>query len=451
MFGDDTMENQSMVNGPIIKKLIMFAIPIFLGNLFQQLYNTADSLIVGNFLGSSALAAVSSSGNLIFLMIGFFQGISVGAGVVIAKFYGAKDEKRLISSIHTTVALAFICGVFLTVFGIILAPKILVLMGTPSEIMNNSVSYFRIYFIGSLAFVLYNFLTGIMQAIGDSKHPLYYLIVSSVINVILDILFISFFHMGVASAAWATIISQFISCILCFAHLTKREDECHLNLSMIKIDFLSLKQIVSQGLPTGFQNSIIAFANVVVQSHINSFGKMAVAGSGSYSKIEGFVFLPVLSMAFALTTFISQNLGAKEYDRIKKGAKFGLICSLVLAELIGVVIYIFSPQLISLFDSTKEVVYYGTLQARTVSLFYFLLSFSHCIAGILRGAGKSMVPMIVMLVFWCIIRVSYITVAVSIVKSIQTVYFAYPLTWGLSSITFLIYYLKIDWEKVIIE
>lgn len=438
-------QGTTMCEGSIVKTIIAFAIPLFLGNLFQQLYNTADSLIVGNFLGSNALAAVSSSGNLIFLLVGFFNGIAVGAGVVIARYFGAKDYRRVHLAIHTTIALGIISGIFLTIFGVILAPKILVIMGTPKDVLPNSIIYFRIYFMGSIAFVLYNFLTGILQAVGDSRHPLYYLIISSVINIVLDIIFISQLHMGVGSAALATIISQIVSALLCILHLIKAPQEYRLVIKDIKFNRNLLGQVISNGLPTGVQNSIIAFANVVVQSHINSFGKMAVAGSGSYSKIEGFGFLPITCFAMALTTFISQNLGANKIDRVKKGSQFGIICSLILAEIVGIIIYIFIPQLISMFDSTTEVIQYGSLHARTVTLFYFLLAFSHCIAGILRGAGKSIVPMLVMLICWCIIRVTYITIAVSIIPEIQMVFWAYPLTWTLSSIVFLIYYLKSNW------
>lgn len=438
-------QGTSMCEGSIIKTIIAFAIPLFLGNLFQQLYNTADSLIVGNYLGSSALAAVSSSGNLIFLLVGFFNGIAVGAGVVIARYFGAKDYKRVHLAIHTTVALGIVSGIFLTLCGVILAPKILELMATPKEVLPNSIIYFRVYFMGSIAFVLYNFLTGILQAVGDSKHPLYYLIISSIINVVLDFVFISGFNMGVGSAALATIISQIVSAILCIVHLTKAPKEYRLVIKDIRFNRYLLKQVISNGLPTGVQNSIIALANVVVQSHINSFGKMAVAGCGSYSKIEGFGFLPITCFAMALTTFISQNLGAKKYDRVKKGARFGIVCSLILAELVGIVIYIYIPQLIAMFDGTKAVVEFGSAQARTVTLFYFLLAFSHCIAGILRGAGKSIVPMLVMLVCWCIIRVTYISIVVSFVPKIEVVFWAYPLTWTLSSVVFLIYYLKSNW------
>lgn len=443
------MNNQSsatlMTTGSIWKKIIAFAIPLFLGNLFQQFYNTADSLIVGNFLGSSALAAVSSSGNLIFLMVGFFNGLAVGAGVVVARYFGAKKFDIVQRAIHTIVTLGFFCGIALTVVGVVAAPQILVLMGTPAEVLPNSVTYFRIYFCGSLAFVMYNFLVGILQAVGDSRHPLMYLIFSSITNIVLDLIFVAVFHFGVGAAALATIISQFLSSLLCFLHLLKGPKEYRIYLSKLRIDPLMLKQIISNGLPAGLQNSIISLANVVVQSNINKFGQMAVAGCGSYSKIEGFAFLPITCFALALTTFISQNLGAKEYKRAKKGAIFGVVCSVVTAELVGVIIYTFAPYFISAFNSTPEVLSYGVTQAHTASLFYFLLAFSHCMAGILRGAGKSTVPMFVMLICWCIIRVSYISIAVHFIPDIRVIFWAYPLTWCLSSIVFLLYFLRSDW------
>ncbi|GAA3653045.1 MATE family efflux transporter [Asaccharospora irregularis] len=434
-----------LTEGSISRKIIMFAIPIFLGNLFQQLYNTADSIVVGNYLGSDALAAVSSSGSLIFLMVGFFNGISLGAGVVIARYFGAQKTEELQRSIHTTIAFGVIAGILLTVIGIAFTPTILRWMGTPSDILVNSIIYFRIYFMGSIAFVLYNIFVGILQSVGDSKHPLYYLIISSIINVLLDVLFIGWFKWGVGSAALATIISQFISAMLCFAQLIRTTDVYKVYISKIKIDMDMLKQVIYNGLPTGVQNSIISFANVIVQSNINSFGKMAVAGCGSYSKIEGFAFLPIICFALSLTTFISQNIGAGEYERAKKGAIFGIICSVIIAELIGLFMYGMPEFLIGCFDKTPEVIHYGTMQIRTESLFYFVLAFSHCAAGILRGAGKAMIPMLVMLVCWCIIRVSYITIALRFFPHIRTVFWAYPITWTLSSIVFIIYLLKSNW------
>lgn len=443
------MDNRSsatlMTSGPIWKKIIAFAVPLFFGNLFQQLYNTADSLIVGNYLGSSALAAVSSSGNLIFLMVGFFNGIAIGAGVVVAKYFGAKKFDLVQRAIHTIVALGIVSGILLTVVGVVAAPQILVMMGTPAEVLPNSVTYFRIYFCGSLAFVMYNFLVGILQSVGDSKHPLIYLIISSIINIVLDLILVAGFGMGVGAAAFATVVSQFISALLCLRQLLRSPEEYKIHLSRIRMDWLMLRQIISNGLPAGLQNSIISLANVVVQSNINKFGQMAMAGCGSYSKVEGFAFLPITCFAMALTTFISQNLGAKEYKRAKKGAVFGVICSLSMAELIGVIIYLFAPQFLAAFNDTPQVIAYGTDQARIDALFYFLLAFSHCMAGILRGAGKSAVPMFVMLICWCIIRVSYITAAVHFIPDIHVIFWAYPLTWTLSSITFLIYFLKSDW------
>lgn len=434
-----------MTQGSISKKIIFFAIPLFLGNLFQQLYNTADSLIVGNFLGSNALAAVSSSGNLIFLMVGFFNGIAMGAGVVMARYYGARQTERLQCAIHTTVAFGLAAGVVLTAVGMIFAPKILVLMGTPAEVLPQSVEYFRMYFAGSVGFVMYNIFVGVHQSVGDSRHPLIYLIVSSCVNVGLDLLFVAVFHMGVGSAALATIISQFVSALLCMRHLLKATEEYRLYFHKIRFDLPMLKQIIANGLPAGFQNSVIALANVVVQTNINAFGKMAMAGCGAYSKIEGFGFLPVNCFTMALTTFVSQNLGAKEYERAKKGARFGILCSISIAELIGIVIYAAAPLLISAFNSDPDVVAYGAAQARTVTLFYFLLAFSHCIAAILRGSGKSAIPMVVMLCVWCILRVTYITVTVHFIPDIRVVFWAYPLTWSISSAIFLVLFLRGKW------
>lgn len=440
-----TKSNTLMTEGPIWKKIVLFALPLFLGNLFQQLYNTADSLIVGNFLGSDALAAVSSSGSLIFLMVGFFNGIAMGAGVVVARYYGARQIEKVQRAIHTDIAFGLTSGILLTAIGLILAPKMLVWMGTPADVMPNSILYFRIYFLGSLAFVMYNVLVGILQSIGDSRHPLIYLIISSVTNIVLDLLFVGVFRFGVGSAALATVISQFVSAILCLHRLLHSPEDYRVTIKKIRFDISMLKQIIQNGLPAGLQNSIISLANVVVQTNINTFGKMAMAGCGAYSKIEGFGFLPITCFSLALTTFISQNLGAKQYDRAKKGARFGIFCSITLAEIVGICIYLFSPCLIAAFNSDPAVVAFGTTQARTVTLFYFLLAFSHCIAGILRGAGKATVPMLVMMCCWCIIRVSYITIAVKFIPVISTVFWAYPLTWSLSSILFLIYFLKADW------
>ncbi len=441
------MEQKGMklLEGSIWKGIVSFAIPLFLGNLFQQLYNTVDSLIVGNFLGSDALAAVSSSGSLIFLMVGFFNGIAMGAGVVISKYYGAQDYENLKKAVHTDVAFGLAAGLLLMGIGMLLAPQILVWMGTPESVLPNSVVYFRTYFAGSLAFVMYNIVMGILQAVGDSRHPLYYLIFSSIINVALDLLFVGALGLGVGSAAAATVISQAASALLCFVRLMRTEDVYQVKIREIRFHPIMLEQIIRIGLPSGMQNSIISIANIVVQSNINKFGVMAVAGCGVYSKIEGFAFLPITCFAMSLTTFIGQNLGARQYDRAKRGAYFGIACSVALAEIVGVIVYFLIPYFAAAFDSSAEVVAVSVTQAHTEALFYCFLAFSHCIAGIMRGAGKSSVPMFVMLVSWCIIRITYITVTVHFIPKIQVIFWAYPLTWSISSVIFLIYFLKADW------
>lgn len=434
-----------MTEGSIFKKMILFAIPIFIGNIFQQLYNTVDSLIVGNFLGSDPLAAVTSSGSLIFLMVGFFNGIAMGAGVVLSRYFGAKKYDDLRKAIHTDVAFGLVAGILLTIIGLIATPQILRWMGTPPKVLPNSILYFRIYFLGVTAVVMYNIAVGILQAVGDSIHPLYYLIFSSAVNVVLDLLFVGVFRWGVGSAAMATVISQACSAILCFRRLMKYDTVYQVHLKEIRFHGPMLQEIVRLGLPSGVQNSIIAFANVIVQSNINVFGVMAVAGCGSYSKIEGFAFLPITCFSMALTTFVGQNLGAGQYERAKKGAKFGILCSTAMAEIIGIIIFLAAPFFIALFNDDPQVVAHGTRQARIESLFYFLLAFSHCIAGIMRGAGKATVPMFTMMATWCITRISYITIAVHLIPRIEVIFWAYPLTWSLSSILFFIYYKKVDW------
>lgn len=434
-----------MTRGSTWKLIVRFAVPVFLSQTFQQLYNTVDSLIVGQFLGDEALAAVSASGPLIFLLISFFSGLSMGAGVTISRYFGAGDYDRVSRAIHTDVLLGLISGVVLTVVGVALTPTFLRWMGTAPEVLPDAIAYFRYYFIGVLAVVMYNMCKSVMNALGDSKRPLYYLIISSLTNIVLDLLFIAVFHWGVWSAAVATTISQAVSMVLCLIHLSKKGTFYQLKLKELRIDREMLGQIVRYGLPSGVQNSVIGFANVIVQSNINSFGKVAMAAYGAYSKLEGFAFLPVTSFTMALTTFVSQNLGAGLHERAKKGSRFGIIASVIIAELIGVIMYVFSPQLTACFTDTPEVIALGTRQMRTTALFFCLLAFSHAIAAICRGAGKAFVPMVIMLLFWCVVRITYITVIMGIVHEIQYIYMAYPITWSLSSIVYFIYYRFSDW------
>lgn len=438
-------ERNSMISGSIWKTMLLFALPVFLSNVFQQLYNAFDAWCVGNYIDDNALAAVSSSGSLIFMFVSFFNGVAMGAGVIIARAFGAKDYDEMRKAIHTSIAFGLVTGILLTVIGVVLTPTILRWMGTPDEVLPQSIEYFRFYFLGAIFTVMYNIFVGILHAVGDSKHPLYYLIFSTVINIILDMLFVAVLSLGVGSAAIATTISQGVSALLCFMLLLRVDAPYRVEIKKIRFHKKSLMDILRYGVPSGVQNSVIAIANVFVQTNINGFGKAAMAGCGSYSKLEGFAFLPVTCFTQALSTFVGQNLGAKQYSRVKKGVAFGVVCSCTMAEVIGILGYIFAPQLIGFFSDSEEAILLGTDHMRTICLFYFLLAFSHCIAGVMRGAGKATVPMYTMLACWCLIRVTYIFTALNFVNKLTTVSWAYPITWTLSSIIFLIYFLKADW------
>ena len=434
-------EKLSLTEGVVWKKLIRFAIPIFLGNLFQQMYNAVDSLVVGNFCGNEALAAVSSSMSLQQLFIGFFQGAFIGASVLISRSFGAKDKEGMDKAIHTTVIFALVIGVILTILGVSFTPTMLRWMGT----------YFRIYCMGLLGMVLYNTTNGIFNALGDSKHPLYYLIISSVTNAILDVIFVGGLGMGVAGAALATTIGQFLSAILGLIHLMSGRFVVQIKLSKLRVYPEILRRIIKLGLPSGIQNSVNSMANLVVQANINAFGDLAMGGCGSYSKLQGFVFVPVLSMALALTTYVGQNMGANKPERVKQGIRQGMIISVTMAEALGVILFIFAPQLVGMFSQDPAVVAYGVQQARLETLFYFLLAITHACAGALRGAGKTLIPMAVILSVWCAFRVAYIEYMVVLIPDIRVVFSAYPVTWLISSIILLWIIKRQDWEKMCLK
>lgn len=436
---------KDMTAGNPYSLMLGFALPIFLSQVFQQLYNTADAFIVGRFLGTNALAAVTSSGTLIFLLISFFMGTAMGGGVVISRYFGAGDKEQVSRGVHTIMAFGIASGLILTVVGVAFTPTFLAWMQTDPEVMPEAVEYFRYYFLGALAMVMYNICRSIMNALGDSKRPLYYLIFSSLLNVALDLLFIAVFRWGVWAAAVATVISQAASVVLCMIHLLQKGNIFTVEINKIRFHREMLLEIIRYGLPSGVQNSVIALANVIVQSQINSFGKLAMAAYGTHAKIEGFAFLPITSFNMASTTFISQNLGARQYDRAKKGARFSILSAVLMAEAIGVCYYLFAPQLIGLFDQTSGVIRFGVQQARTVALFYFLLAFSHSIAAVCRGAGRAFVPMCIMLSVWCVLRIAYIAAVMNWFGEIRYIYWAYPLTWAVSSVIYLIYYLCSDW------
>ena len=435
----------SLTEGPIWKAMLLFALPVFLGNVFQQLYNAFDAWCVGNYIGEDALAAVSSSGSLIFMMVSCFNGVAMGAGIIIARAYGAKHFDTVQKAIHTAIAFGLVTGVTLTIAGVTLTPVILRWMGTPAEVLPQSIIYFRYYFCGAIFTVMYNIFVGIFHAVGDSRHPLYYLIFASFVNIALDMFFVAVLGFGVGAAAMATTLSQGVSALLCFLHIIRVDAPYRVNVRKIRFHKEILVQIIRYGLPSGVQNSVIALANVVVQTNINSFGKAAMAGCGAYSKLEGFAFLPVTCFTQALSTFVGQNLGAGKHDRVRKGVAFGILCSCTMAEITGLLLYRFAPQLIGFFSESQAAIEFGARHMRTICLFYCLLAFSHCIGAILRGAGKPTVPMLTSLGSWCLFRVVYITVAVKFVNELTTVSWAYPITWILSGIIFLIYFLFGDW------
>ena len=425
-----------MTHGSISKQIIGYAIPVFIGYLFQQLYNTVDALIVGNFLGENALAAVTGVGSLIYLFVGFFMGFATGASVIIANAIGAKNHEKACSAVSTTASFGIILGLIMTLSGYFLTDTMLTWIGTPQNVFDLSSQYLKIYFIGGFFLVLYNMLVGIIRAGGDAKHPLYYLVISSITNVILDIVFITLFHMGVAGAAYATIISEFISMFLCIVQLHREESVIHVSWLHLRMDLTDLKEICVYGLPTGLQGCVIDFANVMIQSYINSFGAAAIAGIGAYSKVEGFVFLPETSFSMALTTFVSQNQGAKQYERSRKGILFGLAVSLIMIETVGVFIFAFAPTLISFFNQNPEVIQIGADRARVCAFFYCLLGFSHVVSSILRGLGRPVMPMVVMLVCWCAVRVLVLMTIGQQVHDLFLTYWLYPITWALSSIVY---------------
>ena len=439
---------QALTSGSIPGSILRFALPLFLGQTLQQFYNMADAWVIGNFAENSAFAAVSSGGNLTFLIIGFFSGIGVGGGVVISRYFGARDKTSTQRAIHADFLFGLIASMVATVAGLTLVPWLLTLMNTPADVLPYSLQYFRVYFGGVTTIILYNICMSIMQAQGDSVRPLYYLFISSVANVILDLLFVAVFHWGVTGAAIATVIAQGLSVVLCLVRMC-REPEEHLRLDFRKLywDKEMMRRIIRQGLPTGVQNAVISLGNVVIQSNINSFGASAMSGQGAYSKIEGFAFLSVTSMSMTLPTFVSQNLGAGNVPRAKKGALFGTLTTMVAAEITGVLMYIFIPQLLRLFISDPEAIAYGIIHARVDTLFYCLLALAHCAAGILRGCGKSTVPMIVMLSCWCVLRSIYVTVILRFIHEFRMISWAYPITWGVSCILFVFYLYRLNWER----
>jgi len=437
-----------MTGGSIRRKIVGFAIPVFVGYLFQQLYNTADSLIVGNYLGENALAAVSANGAFIFLFIGFFMGFATGAGVIIARHIGAKDREQTCLAVHTAVAMGLAFSVVVSVGGVAISPTMLRWMGTPDEVFVESYKYLRVYFAGATGLVMYNMFVGILQAAGDSRHPLVYLVISSLVNVVLDLLFVAVLGMGVEGAALATILSQFLSMFLAGARLMRADSSIRLSLRSVGVDRENLKHIVRNGLPTALQASVIDLSNLLIQSYINSFGNLAMAGIGASTKVEGFAFLPVTAFSMAVTTFVSQNMGARRYDRVRQGIRFSLGAAVATIELIGAVLFLLAPQLVGLFNRNPEVVAFGVGRTRACALFFCLVGYSHVASAVMRGLGKPMTPMVIMLTCWCAVRIAVLFTLGQVVHDIRLAYWIYPFTWTLSSVAYGILLAKIKVDRL---
>ena len=434
-----------MTEGVIWKEILLFSIPLLLGNLFQQLYNAVDSVVVGNYIGAQALAAVGSSEPVINLLVSFFMGLAVGAGVIISRYFGARKKEELHIAVHTSLALTFAAGLVMTLIGVLISPYVLQWVGTPSDVMDSSVLYLRIYFLGILSVMVYNMGSGILRAVGDSRNPLYFLIVSSVTNIILDMLFVIVFHMGIAGVGWATLIAQTISAVLTMLLLMRTKEEYQVKLKHIRFHKHMLYEIVRLGLPSGLQNAIVSFSNVIVQSNINAFGSLAMAGCGSYTKIDGFAILPVMSYSMALTTFTGQNMGAEKYDRVKQGAKTGILMSVITIVCISALLLILGPNVLAIFSSDPTVINYGLYMMHVLAPGYIFLAISHAFNGIIRGAGITTVPMIVMVTCWCGLRMAWILTSVPLFHDIGVVFMGWPLTWVASALWLFLYYRKGNW------
>lgn len=434
-----------MTEGVIWKQLLAFSMPLLIGNLFQQLYNTVDSVVVGNYIGSQALAAVGSSNSLINLIIGMFMGIATGAGVIISQYYGAQDDQKLHWAVHTCMALSIIGGIFLTVVGIIASPVILQWMGTPEEVFDNSVVYFRIFFGGSLFNLVYNMGAGILRAIGDSRRPLYFLCVSSVINIVLDLVFVVVFGMGVEGVGYATVIAQMASAVLVVRALIRSDEAYRLELSKLRVDKRMMGRILRIGIPSGLQQSIISLSNVIVQANVNSFGAAAMAGFGSYCKIDGFVMLPLQSFCMASTTFTAQNIGAGNTERVKKGIFEGIGIGFVYTAVVSVLLYFQVDKVLSIFSSDPEVLRFGHTTMYMLLPFYWTMTVHNILMGSFRGAGKTMMTMLIGVGNMCILRMIYINLLVPFFPSYQAVMLCYPITWLTTMLMDIIYLFKASW------
>ena len=421
-----------LCSGPILNKILIFTLPLIASGILQLLFNAADMIVAGRFAGSIALAAVGATSSLINLFINVFLGLSVGTNVVIAHFYGAKMNNEVSETVHTSVALALICGVVLSVLGFAASPPMLELMGTPEEVLPHSVDYLRIYFLGMPVMLLYNFGAAILRAVGDTRRPLYYLTFAGVINVILNVIFVVIFGLGVKGVALATIISQAVSAILVIRVLVKSEGVIKLNVRGIRLYRDKVMRIARVGLPAGFQGSIFSISNVLIQSSVNSFGAIAVAGNTAAMNLEGFVYNSMNAFHQTAISFTGQNMGARQYGRVKKIMIACLACVFVTGALLGIISYIFGSPLLSLYNTGSDVIEYGLKRMQVIMLTYFLCGIMDVMVGTLRGMGYSIMPMLVSLMGACVFRIIWIFTVFRAVHTPACLYMSYPISWGLT-------------------
>lgn len=438
---------RDMTEGSIVKQVTLFALPLMLGNIFQMLYNTVDSIVVGNFVGTQALAAVGSTTMIVNMMVFFFNGFSTGAGVVIANLFGARDMKALHKSIETTMAATFLLSVLFTIAGVAAVKPMLRFMATPEDVFGEATVYLQIYIGGISGLLVYNMGSGILRAVGDTMRPLYFLILTSVLNILLDLVFVIVFHSGIEGVAWATILSQFLSAVLILILLTRSSDIYRLTWKDLKIDRAILGRIFAVGLPAGIQSVITAFSNVFVQSYINFFGSGCMAGWSCYNKLDQFVMLPMQSMAMAATTFVSQNIGAGKESRADKGTVVTVSMSVGVTAVIVALLCLFAAQAVGLFSPDESVIAYGVLFIRANCFFLLFNCVNHVLAGALRGRGDSRGPMVIMLLAFVGIRQIYLFVVTHFIANTPfLVGFGYPVGWTTCCIIELTYFF-LRWRK----
>lgn len=441
-----------MTQGSIFKLLLQFALPLMAGNLFQQFYNMVDTWVVGNYVSNEAYSAVGTMGPIINMLIGFFSGFASGTGVVISQYYGAKMPHQVRKAVHTALVMTVVMGVALTAIGLVMIPTALRMINMPSEAVRDAATYLRILFSGLIGLMIYNMGAGILRAVGDSRRPFYFLVVSALTNIALDLLFVIKFDMGVAGVAWATVIAQAISAVLILITLMCSESVVQVKLRWLSPDISILKKIVRLGFPAAIQMAITAFSNIFVQSYINHFGTDCMSGWTTYSKVDMLMFLPMQSLALAATTFVGQNLGKGNVERAKKGIHTALMMSLAVTAVILVPLLLFAPQLTAFFNNKAEVVQYGTMLLRLLSPFYLLCCLNQVYAAGLRGAGNSRAPMFMMLGSFVVFRQVYLFVMANFISNqIIPIAMSYPAGWLLCALTTTIYYHKtpLDRYKVV--